>query len=210
MSTTIVGVDAARNVTGESNVVIGSGAGASWGGTDSGSSNVFIGVGAGAGAYTSRLGSNNICIGYNAGFGATGDNKLYIENSNDLITPLIYGNFQYDSVIINGDFHVIGNITAIGTIVPDYVFEGDYELETIEEHANYMWTNKHLPALKSAVQIEEEGRINLNERREQMLEELEKAHIYIEQLNNDIKLMKAENQELKEKLNEIIQLLEEK
>ena len=73
-----------------------------------------------------------------------------------------------------------------------------------------MWTNKHLPALKSAVQIEEEGRINLNERREQMLEELEKAHIYIEQLNNDIKLMKAENQELKEKLNEIIQLLEEK
>lgn len=77
--------------------------------------------------------------------------------------------------------------------VPDYVFEPDYPLETIEEHAAIMWEQKHLPAIASAKEIQAEGRgYRMSERREQMLEELEKAHIYIQQLHQEMNLIKKE------------------
>ncbi len=67
-------------------------------------------------------------------------------------------------------------------------------METIEEHSDFMWNNKHLPALKSADEIKSGGSYDISERREQMLEELEKAHIYIEQLNNHIKELEKRNE----------------
>ncbi|MDI6794767.1 MAG: hypothetical protein QME81_18190 [bacterium] len=62
----------------------------------------------------------------------------------------------------------------------DYVFEPDYELETIEEHAAYMWKNKHLKAIPNA-KLDEDGReiIEVGIHRRGIVEELEKAHIYI-------------------------------
>ena len=82
-----------------------------------------------------------------------------------------------------GQVTVDGDILATGTITPDYVFEPEYDLESIEEHAAYMWKNKHLPAVGAAVVIEGKHRINLGDRAQATLEELEKAHIYIEQLH---------------------------
>ncbi|MFC2151451.1 hypothetical protein ACFLSE_02905 [Bacteroidota bacterium] len=229
-----LGNNAGINAEGSFNVVIGSSAGQGVYGVDNsgaynviigrqagyynttGSNNIYIGQAAGPPVEDST-GSNNIFIGSYAGNYATGSDKLFIGDGE---FPLIYGNFQDDSLIINGDFHVNGNITAAGTIVPDYVFEDNYELETIEAHAEFMWREKHLPAVNSAKQIEETGIVNLNERREQLLEELEKAHIYIEYLNNEIKAIKEnkdlkneneklreENAEIKNRLTEIEKLL---
>ena len=191
------------NETGDNNVYIGNISG--W--KVLGSNNTFVGTSTGG---NNVNGSGNVFIGYAAGYNELGSDKLYIDNSSTS-SPLIYGDFTNGSerVQINGDLHATGDITSGGTtVVPDYVFENNYELETIEDHANSMWTNKHLPALKSAAQIQSEGKFNLNERREQMLEELEKAHIYIEQLNNEIKLIKSENEVLKQKVHEILELLE--
>ncbi len=210
--TVILGIDAGRNITGEYNTVLGYGAGSSWGGESTGNNNTFIGAGAGGGGYLTRLGSDNVCLGNNAGYGKVGDNKLYIANNST--TTLIYGNFASGSelVQVNGDFYATGDISSGGTTskLSDFVFDADYKIETIEEHAEFMWKEKHLPAVKSAKQIEKEGKINMNERREQLLEELEKAHIYIEQLNTDVKSIKEENKELKQKVNEIINMLENK
>jgi|GEM_PF-4086833 len=74
----------------------------------------------------------------------------------------------------------------------DYVFEPNYKLENIEEHAAYMWRNKHLKAVPKG-KIDEEGKevLDIGEHRKGMLEELEKAHVYIQQLNERIK--KLEN-----------------
>lgn len=105
-----------------------------------------------------------------------------------------------------GDINLNGGsvIEGAGKIkLADYVFENDYQLETIEKHAEFMWANKHLPALKSAKDLEAEGKINISERREQIVEELEKAHIYIEQLNNEIKTLKNKNEVLEEKYKEL-------
>jgi hypothetical protein len=67
-----------------------------------GSSNVFVGYGAGN---QSGTGSSNIFIGYHAGTSETSSNKLYIENSNST-APLIYGDFNSDSLAINGSLSI--------------------------------------------------------------------------------------------------------
>lgn len=78
-------------------------------------------------------------------------------------------------------------IKVVDTVIADYVFEDDYKLESIEDHANFMFKNKHLPALES---IKTFLRSDAPMRREQMVEELEKAHIYIYQLNKEIQELK--------------------
>ena len=78
-------------------------------------------------------------------------------------------------------------INNIDNSNPDYVFEPDYKLESIEEHASYMWKNKHLPAVGSGVNGENgKAMINVANRSQGVLEELEKAHLYIEQLHKRI------------------------
>jgi subtilisin-like proprotein convertase family protein len=63
------------------------------------------------GAYalnSNTTGSNNVALGYQAGFNETGSDKLYIENSSS-DTPLIYGDFAADSLVINGQLYVDGD-----------------------------------------------------------------------------------------------------
>jgi hypothetical protein len=76
-------------------------------------------------------------------------------------------------------------------IVPDFVFEPGYDLETIAEHAAAMFEGRHLPAVGPA-RYDEEGRAVLDIGAQQMgmLEELEKAHIYISQLHGEIEGLK--------------------
>jgi len=105
--------------------------------------------------------------------------------------------------VSGGDIQVTGgSFIDDGTTlnVPDYVFEMDYKLESIEEHAEYMWQEKHLPAVKSSKEINDSNGYNMAERREQILEELEKAHVYIAQLHDTIKELTAEDSTTQAKL----------
>ena len=84
----------------------------------------------------------------------------------------------------------------------DYVFEPEYELESIEEHNNFMWQNKHLKAVPKATKDSEwQDIVEWWIRNKGILEELEKAHVYIGQLNEQNKLLKQEIEEIKEILN---------
>lgn len=81
--------------------------------------------------------------------------------------------------------HVMGNIKQNTKIIhPDYVFAPGYDLESIDDHAEYMWSRQHLPAVGPG-EYDSEGVAVIDwERRSQgVLEELEKAHIYIAQLD---------------------------
>lgn len=66
-----------------------------------GSNNTIIGFEAGKGSSIHNK-SGNVFIGYQAGYNETNDNRLYIENSNS-DSPLIWGNFNTDRVVINGN-----------------------------------------------------------------------------------------------------------
>jgi len=83
---------------------------------------------------------------------------------------------------------VNGQIFQRGSLLhADYVLEPDYELESIDEHSEAMWRAKHLPAMPKA-QKDENGHeiVEIGSQSKGVVEELEKAHIYIEQLHKRI------------------------
>ncbi|MGB0974220.1 MAG: tail fiber domain-containing protein [Flavobacteriaceae bacterium] len=99
---TAIGVNALRfNTTGYENVTLGYG---SLRNNVTGNRNTALGFEAGL----NSSGSNNILIGYRAGNNETGSNLLYIDNSNTT-TPLIWGDFSANEIVINGSLGVGGN-----------------------------------------------------------------------------------------------------
>ena len=97
---------------------------------------------------------------------------------------------------LDTDLDVYGTIYQRGgTLHADYVFEPGYELESIESHAEFMKTNKHLKAMPKATK-DENGLevVNLGSHNRGLLEELEKAHLYIDQLNERLKVLEAKLQ----------------
>jgi hypothetical protein len=102
-----------------------------------------------------------------------------------------------------GKLDVNGSIYQRGSqLHADYVFEPDYRLGSIEEHAKYMWENKHLKAIPKA-KVDENGYeiIEIGAYRKGIVEELEKAHIYIEQLHKRIKTLEERLAKLESSIN---------
>lgn len=96
------------------------------------------------------------------------------------------GSFVFEN---NGDLTISGTLITGGPTCDqgnggcDYVFSPEYSLDSIEDHALKMWKNSYLPAVgPTASNVP----INLTEKTGAILNELEKAHIYIEQLNTRI------------------------
>jgi hypothetical protein len=125
------------------------------------------------------------------------DNKLSLAAGNgsaplsEVLTVTSAYRVGINTVNPAGELDVNGSIFQRGAVLhPDYVFKPSYVLESIEDHARYMWENKHLKALPGASR-DENGReiIEVGAQTRGTLEELEKAHIYIEQLHNRLKLL---------------------
>jgi hypothetical protein len=79
----------------------------------------------------------------------------------------------------------------------DYVFEPDYELESIEDHSEFMLEKGHLRAVPKATQ-DEKGQevVEYGALLRGLLEELEKAHLYIASLDNVVKQQRMQLSEL--------------
>ncbi|MCP4707149.1 MAG: tail fiber domain-containing protein [Planctomycetes bacterium] len=90
-----------QNTTGDYNVGVGYRANYY---NQEGSQNTTIGYHAGRGNSIHNK-SGNVFIGYQAGYYETGDNKLYIDNS-DTSDPLIYGDFLNNTLTVNGKLGV--------------------------------------------------------------------------------------------------------
>jgi len=88
-----------KNTTGSYNTALGT---SSLQSTTIGANNTSLGYQSG---YSNVTGSGNVFIGYQAGYSEIGSNKLYIDNSNTS-SPLIYGDFDTNSLTINGSLSV--------------------------------------------------------------------------------------------------------
>ncbi len=95
-----------------------------------------------------------------------------------------------DRVDITGDIKMTGTITTGGScsVGCDRVFDADYDLPGISEHANAMWAKGYLPNVGPTP---ESGQYNISEKMLRMLNELEQAHIYIAQINERIALLET-------------------
>lgn len=80
---------------------------------ETGANNTSIGAYTG---YNNLAGSGNVFIGYFAGYNETGNNKLYIENSNTS-DPLIGGDFSTNEVTINGSLSIKDGTQAVGKVL---------------------------------------------------------------------------------------------
>jgi hypothetical protein len=110
-----------------------------------------------------------------------------------------------------GKLDVNGSIYQRGALLhADYVFDLGYNLESIDEHSEFMWQKRHLPAMPK-IQKDENGReiVEIGARSRGVVEELEKAHIYIEQLHKDINQLQEQNRKLQGRISAMEKVINE-
>ena len=110
-------------------------------------------------------------------------------NGNRIIMAIDDGGAPEFLMDANGNVTIQGTITTMGSCSSgcDAVFDADYDLLSIEEHADMMFDKKYLPVVGPT----QSGPINLSDKVTGMLNELEKAHIYIAQVNAEKKQLQA-------------------
>lgn len=69
---------------------------------------------------------------------------------------------------------------------PDYVFEKNYKLRSIEQLADFIKQNGHLPDVPSAKEVEKNKGINIGEMSEKQLLKIEEMTLYIIELNKKL------------------------
>ncbi|TKG87808.1 hypothetical protein EYV94_27940 [Puteibacter caeruleilacunae] len=89
---------------------------------------------------------------------------------------------------------------------PDYVFEDDYDLKSLEEVDQFVKERKHLPDVPSAKQMEKEG-IGLAEMNKLLLQKVEELTLYTIKQEKEIAGLKSDRKEFIQRLNDLEQLL---
>jgi photosystem II stability/assembly factor-like uncharacterized protein len=123
--------------------------------------------------------------------------QIYVYNEN-----ISYIGVGIGTTTPAGKLDVNGSIYQRGYVLhADYVFEPGYKLESIEEHSAFMWQEKYLPAMPK-IQKDENGQemVEIGARSRGVVEELEKAHIYIEQLHKNINQLQEQNKKLQDRI----------
>ena len=85
---------------------------------------------------------------------------------------------------------------------PDYVFEENYNLMSIDDFGKSIKENNHLPGIPSAKEVADNGGYLVGDLQKKMLEKIEELSLYILELNNRVKTLEDENREMKSKLSD--------
>lgn len=72
----------------------------------------------------------------------------------------------------------------------DFVFDPAYRLQPLNEIENYIKTNRHLPEIPSAAEIQKEG-LDLGEMNKKLLQKIEELTLYLIDMKKEINELKA-------------------
>lgn len=79
---------------------------------------------------------------------------------------------------------------------PDYVFEPDYQLMTLNELENYIKSNRSLPKMPKAFEVGVHG-LNLNQIQMLLVEKVEELTLHLIELHKEIELLKTKLEQQK-------------
>ena len=83
---------------------------------------------------------------------------------------------------------------------PDYVFEKDYKVGTLEALESYIKANKHLPEIPSAKEVAEDG-VALGEMNKLLLKKIEELTLQLIEVNKKVDAQQIEIRQLNKKSN---------
>ena len=116
-------------------------------------------------------------------------------NSTHCMTMSTNGNVGIGTQNPNYKLDVAGTIRTneiiVNTTGADFVFAEDYQLRPLSEVKAFIKENKHLPEIKSAQEMQENG-VGINELQTQLLQKIEELTLYILQQEERIKVLEAE------------------
>ena len=119
--------------------------------------------------------------------------------TNPCMTILTSGNVGIGTLAPKYKLDVNGTIRAkeiiVSTTGADFVFADDYQLRPLSEVKAFIQENKHLPEIKSAQEMQENG-VSVNELQTQLLQKIEELTLYLIQQEQTI-------QELRQKLEQL-------
>jgi len=149
------------------------------------------------GVYGTATGGTKSWAGYFAG-------ATYV--SGDLRVGTIDGAAGY-KVSINGNMICNELRVQVTNNWPDYVFDESYERLSLDELEEYISTEKHLPNVPSAAELEEQGGVDLGEMQRLTIEKVEELTLYLlelkesnDALNEKSEALQAENEALRTRI----------
>lgn len=130
--------------------------------------------------------------------------EVTFDISKTISTGKTVGTTYTENFAVYGDGHVFARDIKVTLqtpfVHPDYVFEKNYKLKTLEEIESFIKQNGHLPEVPSACDVERNNGINLGEMSEKQLEKIEELTLYIIELNkrmNELaKTIEVQNQKI--------------
>jgi len=175
---------------------------------NSGPTQVIVGnPSTGSGGFTSLL------------YGTSADTNGYgylqtIQSSGTALGNIILnkdgGNVGIGTTIPDAKLAVKGQVHAQevkvdlnGAVAPDYVFEKDYKLTSLEEIKNYIDQNKHLPEVPSAKEMEKNG-VQLGEMNMLLLKKIEELTLYVIEQNRKLEIQNKMDQDQKKQIESLV------
>ena len=120
--------------------------------------------------------------------------------TNPCMTILTSGNVGIGTLSPKYKLDVNGTIRAkeiiVSTTGADFVFADDYQLRPLSEVKAFIEENKHLPEIKSAREMQEEG-VSVSELQTQLLQKIEELTLYLIQQEQTIQELRQEVEQLK-------------
>lgn len=151
------------------------------------------------GTWLFGYGSKQISIGTTASGSSNAMREIALYNGNGHAAAL----FTSDSIRLARNTSIVGDLsitgvvkTAAGTIkssdVADYVFEPDYKLMPLAEVEAFTKSNKHLPEVPSAAEIEKSG-LDLAKMNLILLKKVEELTLHTIELEKRLKAVEAKD-----------------
>jgi hypothetical protein len=107
-----------------------------------------------------------------------------------------------EKLCVNGSIKANGHVVTKKLIVsetaawPDYVFDADYQLQSLPAIEQFIKKNKHLPGMPPAKEVKANG-INVGDNQSLLLQKIEELTLHMIEMKKEIVALQNENKRLK-------------